>query len=52
MHADKHGRFLHIQTLTFDGEVNHSQSSQNSMFAMSLQNLKKKLDEVDFFARR
>ena len=34
------------------GMVNHSQSSQNSMFAMSLQNLKKKLDEVDFFACR
>ena len=33
----------------FDGDVKHSQSSQNSKFAMSLQYLKKEVkDEVDF----
>ena len=32
--------------------VSHSQSFQNSKIAMSLQILKKKLGEVDFFAYR
>ena len=35
--------------MIFDGVVKHSQISQNSMFAMSLQYLKKEVsDEVEF----
>ena len=55
LHADKHGSFLEIDTMIFDGDgqAKHSQSSQNSKFATSLQYLKKEVrDEVDFFPCR
>ena len=42
LHADKHESFLQIDTMIFNAMVKHSQSSQNSKFAMSLQYLKKK----------
>ena len=49
MHADKHESLLQIDTMILIGMVKHSQSSQNSKLAMSLQYLKKELrDEVDF----
>ena len=44
LHADKHERFLQIDTIIFDGG-----GSRNSKFAMSLQYLKNKLrDKNDF----
>ena len=47
--ANKHGSFLQIDTIIFDGMVKHFQNSQNSKFATSLQYLKKEVrDEVDF----
>ena len=49
MHADQHESMLQIDTMILMGIVKHSQSSQNSKFAMSLQYLKKEVkDEVDF----
>ena len=49
MHVDKHESLLQIDTMILIGMVKHSQSSQNSKLAMSLQYLKKELrDEVDF----
>ena len=36
LHADKHKSLLQIDTMTLMGMVMHSQSSQNSKFAMSL----------------
>ena len=50
LHADKHESLLQIDTNTFlMGMANHSQSSQNSKFAMSLQYLKEDVrDEADF----
>ena len=49
LHADKHESLLQIDTMILTGIVRHSQSSQNSKFAMSLQYLKKEVrDEVDF----
>ena len=49
LHADKHESLLQIDTMILMGMVKHSQSSQNSKFAMSLQYLKKEVrDEVDF----
>ena len=36
LHADKHESLLQIDTMTLMGMVMHSQSSQNSEFAMSL----------------
>ena len=36
LHADKHKSLLQIDTMTLMGMVMHSQSSQNSEFAMSL----------------
>ena len=52
-HADKHESLLQIDTMIFMGMVKHSQSFQNSKFAMSLQYLKKEVrDEVNFFACR
>ena len=40
---------LQIDFMILMGDVKHSQSSQNSKFAMSLQYLKKEVkDEVDF----
>ena len=48
-HADNHESLLPIDTTILMGMVKHSQSSQNSKFAMSLQYLKKEVrDEVDF----
>ena len=48
LNADKHESLLHIDMILM-GMVKHSQSSQNSKFAMSLQYLKKEVrDEVDF----
>ena len=41
--------WLHTDTMILMGMVKHSQSSQNSKFALSLQYLKKEVrDEVDF----
>ena len=49
MHAELHASLLQISTMILMGMVEHSQSSQNSKFAMSLQYLKKEVrDEVDF----
>ena len=49
LHADKHESLLQIDTMILMGMVKHSQSSQNSKFAMSLQYLKKEVrDEVNF----
>ena len=49
LHADKHESLLQIDTMILMGIVKHSQSSQNSKFAMSLQYLKKEVKaEVDF----
>ena len=49
LHADKHESLLQIDTLILLEMVMHSQSSQNSQFAMSLQYLKKEVKyEVDF----
>ena len=49
LHADKHESLLQIDTMNLMGMVKHSQSSQNSKFAISLQYLKKEvIDEVDF----
>ena len=49
LHADKHESLLQIDSMILMGIVKHSQSSQNSKFAMSLQYLKKEVkDEVDF----
>ena len=47
-HADKHESLLQINTMILMGMVNHSQSSQNSNFAMSLQYLKEVRDEANF----
>ena len=48
LHADKHESFVQIDTVIFMGMVKHSQISQNSKFAISLQYLKKEVqDEVD-----
>ena len=45
--ADKHQRFLQIYTIVL-GVARHAQITQNSKFAISLQYLKKKVnDEVD-----
>ena len=49
LHADKRESLLQIDTMILKGIVKHSQSSQNSKFAMSLQYLKKEVrDRVDF----
>ena len=49
LHADKHESLIQIDTMILMGIVKHSQKSQNSKFAMSLQYLKKEVrDEVDF----
>ena len=53
LHVDKHKSWLQIDTMILMEMVKHSQSSQNSKFAISLQYLKNKVkDEVDFFACR
>ena len=43
--ADKHESSLQIDTMILIGMVKHSQSSQNSKFAMFLQYLKEKFRE-------
>ena len=49
LHADKLESLSQIDTMFLMGMFKHSQSSQNSMFAMSVQYLKKEVsDEVDF----
>ena len=49
LHADKHECFLKLDSKISMGMIKHSQSSQNSKFAMSLQYLKKEVrDEFDF----
>ena len=49
LHADKNERLLQICTMILMGMVKHSQSSQNSKFAMSLHYLTKEvIDEVVF----
>ena len=49
LHADKHRSLLQIDTMILMEIVKHSQSSQNTKFAMSLQYLKKEVKyEVDF----
>ena len=47
--ADKHERFLQIDTLILMEMFKYCQSSQNSKFAVTLQHLKKEVrDESDF----
>ena len=49
MLADKHESLLQTDSMVLMGMIKHSQSSQNSEFAMPLQYLKKEVkDEVDF----
>ena len=49
LHARKHESLRQIDTLILMETVKHFQSSQNSKFTMSVQNLKKDVtDEVDF----
>ena len=49
LHAGKHESLLQSDSVILMGMVRHSQSSQNSKFAMFLQYLKKEVkDEVDF----
>ena len=49
LHADKDKSYIQIDTMVSDGMVKHSQSSQNSKSAMSLQYLEKEVrDEVGF----
>ena len=52
LNADKHKsfeNFLQIDTVILIGMIKHSQSSQNSKFAMSLQYIKKEVrNMVDF----
>ena len=49
LYADKHENFPRIDTMVLIGMVKHSQSSQNSKFAISLQYLKRDVrDGVDF----
>ena len=43
LHADKHESLIQIDTMILIGIANHTQSSQNSKFAMSLQYLKKEV---------
>ena len=49
LHAEKHESLLQIDIMILTGTIKHTQSSQNSKFAMSLKYLKKEVrDEVDF----
>ena len=49
LHADEHESLLRSDSMILLGMVQHSQSSQNSKFAMALQYFKKEVwDEVDF----
>ena len=47
--ADKHERLLQIDSIILMGMAKHSQSSQNSKFAMSLQYLKKEVKSWSLF---
>ena len=50
LHADKHEIFLQIDTMILMGMVKHSQSSQDSKFAMSSHYLENEVRmEVDFW---
>ena len=49
LHAGKHESLLQSDSVILMGMVRHSQSSQNSKFATSLQYLEKEVrDEIDF----
>ena len=49
MHADKHESLLQIDSIILMGMVKHFQNSQDSKFAMSLQCLKREIeDQVNF----
>ena len=49
LHRKEHEGFLQINTMVLIGMIKHSQSFQNSKFAMPLQYLKQKVrDKVDF----
>ena len=49
MHADEHESLVQVNSMIWMGMVKHSESSQNSKFAMSLQYLKKEFKgEVNF----
>ena len=49
LHGDKQESLLQIDSKILMGMVKHSQSTQNSKFALSLQYLKKEVkDEVNF----
>ena len=49
LHADNYKSFLKVDAIILMGMVKHSQSPQNSKFALSLQYLKKEArDAVDF----
>ena len=52
LHADKHERLIQIDSILLMGIFKHSQSSQNSNFAMSLQYLKNEIRWNRFFACR
>ena len=43
MHADKHKSLLHIDAMILMGMIKHSQSSQNSKFAVSLERHRKEV---------
>ena len=49
LHVDKDENFLQADAIIIDGMFMHSQSSQNSKFAMSFQYLRREVrDEVNF----
>ena len=49
LHADKHGNLLQIDSMIFMGMNKHSQSFQNSKYALTLQYLIKEVRyEVEF----
>ena len=49
LHEDDYESFLQIDSMILMGMIKYSQSSQNSMFTLFLQYLKKEFrDEVDF----
>ena len=49
LHVDKDESFLQADAIIIDGMFMHSQSSQNSKFAMSFQYLRREVrDEVNF----
>ena len=52
LHTNKHEDFLEIDTMIFDGDGQVFPKFPKLKFAISLQYLKNKLDEVDFFTCR